>query len=186
MITVRSQAVGRHALTCNLSISCRPERAEHSSPRGCSGTARRSGSCTDRSRASTDKPEIAVHSVTDISCLNRCMLVTYVAAGVEGAVFARRQADRGVDVVAIDVPFLERVRRHEARPVVGRGEGAVGEDPRPGLVGDHAVAPQELQVPLPVQVVVQQRIAELVGAHQDIVPFRYYRTTTDDEGNNVQ
>lgn len=83
-----------------------------------------------------------------------------MAAGVIGAV-VRLQAHRRVDVVLVDVPSLERVRRHEARPVVGGGEGAVGEDPRPHLVGDHAVAPQELQLPLPVQVIVEQRVAEL-------------------------
>lgn len=71
------------------------------------------------------------------------------------------EADRSVDVVAIYVPSLERVRRHEARPVVGGFEGAVGEDLAPDLVGDHAVAPQELQVTLPVLVLIKQRIANL-------------------------
>lgn len=87
-------------------------------------------------------------------------LWSYIAAGSKDSILLV-EADRSVDVVAIYVPSLERVRRHEARPVVGGGEGAVGEDLAPDLVGDHAVAPQELQVTLPVLVLIKQRIANL-------------------------
>ena len=86
--------------------------------------------------------------------------VTYVAAGEIGAVVGL-QAHRRVDVVFIDVPSPDRERRIDARPVVGGGEGAVVEDRRPFLVGRHAVAPQELEFPLIVHVVVKQRVAEL-------------------------
>jgi len=90
------------------------------------------------------------------------MDVTHVAAGEIGAV-VRLQAHRRVDVVSIVGPSRERVRRIEAVMVVGRGEGAVGEDIRPGLVGDHAVGPQELECSLIVHEVVKQRVAELVN-----------------------
>lgn len=45
---------------------------------------------------------------------------------------------------------------------MGHGEAAVVEDIRPDLVGDHAVAPHELQLPLLVQVKIQQRVAKLI------------------------
>ena len=88
------------------------------------------------------------------------MDVTHVAAGEIGAV-VRLQAHRRVDVVVIDVPSPHRERRIDARPVVGVGEGAVAEDRRPLLVGRHAVAPQELEFPLVVHVVVKQRVSKL-------------------------
>jgi hypothetical protein len=85
--------------------------------------------------------------------------VTYVAAGVVGSV-GRLEADRSVEVEAVHPPSLERVLRCVGGAQVVE-EAAVVEGARPHLVGDHAVAPHELQLPLLVKVQIQQRVAKL-------------------------
>ena len=53
-------------------------------------------------------------------------------------------ADRSVDVVAIDVTSLERRLRFVAQQVLGRSEAAVLGNGGPHLVGHHTMVPQEL------------------------------------------
>lgn len=105
------------------------------------------------------------------------MLDTYVAAGVVGSV-GRLEAHRSVDIVTINFASLKRVLWCVGAQVVEHG-AAVVEEIRPDLVGDHAVAPHELQLPPLVQVKIQQRIAKLIELKHKIV-FLLMDWTTDD------
>ena len=89
------------------------------------------------------------------------MLSSYVAARIVHAGERLPEAERGIYVVVVEDTLLGLVRRHEALPVVGRAEGAVGKDTGPPLVGDHPVAPQKLQIALLVLVIVEVRVADL-------------------------
>jgi uncharacterized protein YuzB (UPF0349 family) len=67
---------------------------------------------------------------------------SYVATGVETAV-SRLEADRGVDVVGINVAGSERCHRFAALFAFNPPE-AVLADVAPHFVRDHTVVPQEL------------------------------------------
>jgi hypothetical protein len=70
-------------------------------------------------------------------------VLSYIAAWVVDAAVLRAEAEGGIYVVAVVVPYWG-VRRSEALPVVGRAEGAVRKDASPHLVGDHPMGPEKL------------------------------------------